>query len=143
MSKDQANIKKGNNSWQPAGVTDVINKEPGYRYRWVNKDSDNLAKKQAEKWELLNGLQSDNAKPVSHNRQNDGANQSSVYEKRDVVLARIREEDALGRDAHFNDKSERLTSGLTAHVKKEMGKEGANMHGEITISSRRRAQNSE
>ncbi len=132
-------FKKGNSSWKPASVTDVTGKEPGYRYRWVNKDPDNLAKKVQEGWETINGLQSDGATPED-SRINDGHKMTSVTEKRDVILQRIPEELALERDAYYNNESDRRISGLTAHIKKDLGKEGAAMHGEITISSRKGTQ---
>jgi hypothetical protein len=129
-----APLKKGKSSWKPASVTDVTNKEAGYRYRWVNKDPDNLAKKAAEGWE--NVPESDSAQ-ASEPRIEDGKSLTSVNEKRDVILQRIPEELALERDAYMNDKSAKRMSGLTAHIKKDLSKEGADMHGDITISSRK------
>lgn len=133
-------LKKGNSSWKPASATDVVNKEAGYRYRWARKDQDNIAKKKAEGWETVSGLTSDKATPEITNRINDGKSVSSVYEKHDVILQRIPEEIAQGRDAYFNAETERRTAGLTAHIKKDLAKDGAPSHGEITISSRKGTQ---
>lgn len=132
----QEALKKGNSSWKPASVTDVANKEAGYRYRWSGKTPDNLAKKQAEGWETVSGLQSDQATPYGVGKIEDGKSLSSVYEKHDLVLQRIPEAVAQERDAYYNGETERRTAGLTAHIKKEIGKEGAETHGDITISSR-------
>ncbi len=137
MSTIKKPLKRGNSSWKPASITDVVGKEPGYRYRWANKDPDNLAKKEAEGWETVSGLKADNTTPTDSNRIDEGKNLTSVYEKRDVVLQRIPEEKALQRDAYYNSENERRVTGLTAHIKKEAGKEGTGVHGEITISSRR------
>lgn len=136
----QKKIKKGNSSWKPSSVTDVVGKEPGYRYRWVNKDPDNMAKKEAEGWETVNGLQADQVAPTDSNRVHEGNKMTSVIEKRDVILQRIPEELAQERDAYFNNESARRISGLTAHIKKDLGNTGAAMHGEITISSRKGTQ---
>lgn len=130
-------LKKGNSSWKPASVTDVTNKEPGYRYRWVSKEPSNLQKKRDEHWETVSGLTSDKVAPEESNRINDGKDISSVYEKHDVLLMRIPEETAQGRDAYYNAESERRVAGLTSHIKKELGKDGADTHGDITISSRK------
>lgn len=130
-------LKKGNSSWQPASMTDVTNKEPGYRYRWSRKDPDNLYKKDAEGWETISGLTSDKTAPVEGNRINEGKALSSIHEKHDVILQRIPEEVAQKRDEYYNNESARRVAGLTAHIKKEMGKEGAEAHGDITISSRK------
>lgn len=129
-------MKKGTASWKPAAVTDIEGKEAGYRYRWANKDSDNLAKKHAEGWSMVDKT-TDKATPEAHNRLDDGASLSTVYEKKDVVLMRIPEELAQERDAYFNAETERRQAGLTAHLKQELGKDGASVHGDITISSRK------
>lgn len=128
-------VKKGKPTWKPASVTDIVDKEDGYRYRWCNKDADNLAHKEAEGWETVSRLTSDTAKPAQE-RMQDGRNLSSTYEKHDVILQRIPEELAQERDAYFANESMRRTAGLTAHLKKEVAKVGAGTHGEITISSR-------
>lgn len=141
MSSDKkSKVKKGNSSWMPASVTDVVGKEPGYRYRWCNKDPDNLAKKEAEGWETINGLQADKVNPTDSNKIEEGKNLTSVFEKRDVILKRIPEELAQERDAYYNNENERRIKGLTAHIKNKMREEGGNapVHGDITISSRRK-----
>lgn len=129
-------LKKGRSSWQPASVTDVVNKEDGYRYRLLNKDPDNLAKKQAEGWDIVVGNK-DSAKLLDSGNLEHGAQMTSAFERRDVILARMPEEVALERDAYFDNKTARRTAGLTAHIKKEVAKEGAETHGGITISSRK------
>lgn len=135
----QDSLKKGNSSWKPASVTEVIGLDPDFRHRWVNKDPDNLAKKQAEGWVSVDKTK-DQATPTEHNRLNEGESLTSAYEKRDVVLMKIPEELAQERDAYFNNETARRTSGLTAHIKKEVGKEGGETHGDITISSRQGTQ---
>lgn len=131
-----AKMKKGKSSWQPASLNEFSNKEEGYRYRMSRKDPENLAKKAQEGWETVSAIQSGNVKHDSAERIDDGAALSSVLEGRDWILQRLPEELALGRDEFYNNEVERRTAGLTAHVKKEIGKSGANTHGEITISSR-------
>jgi hypothetical protein len=134
---ESANLKKGRAAWKPANITEVTNKEPGYRYRLVSKDPTNLAKKAAEGWEIVNGLQADNASLTDTGRMADGKQMTSVHERHDVVLQRIPEDLAQERDEYYNALSAKQVSGLTAHIKKDMGHEGANTHGSITISSRR------
>ena len=128
-------VKKGRQSWKPASVTDVVDKEPGYRYRWANKMPDNLAKKHAEGWETVSGVTSDQASAVSDNKMDSGKNLTSVYEKRDVVLQRIPEEIAQERDDYMNAQTQKRTLGLTAHLKKEAGQNKTPLHGSITIGS--------
>ncbi len=132
-------LNTGNSSWAPASVTDVAFKEPGYRYRWSRKDADNLYKKEAEGWQTVSGVTSDQAIPENSNKILEGKSLSSVYEKHDVILQRLPEETALERDKYWNAESERRVAGLTAHIKKDLAKEGASAHGDITISSRKGA----
>lgn len=142
MSDDKSKIKgikKGKPTWKPASVTDVVNKEDGYRYRWVEKNPDNLYKKEAEGWSKVDGLTSDKSKPTDDGRVHTGKQLTSIHEKHDVILYRMPEELAESRDDYVNEKTRKRTLGLTAHLKKEVREKGGNapVHGNITISSLR------
>lgn len=130
-------FKKGNSSWKPASLNEFNNKEDGYRYRMSRKDPENLSKKAQEGWETVSAIQSPSTEHQETNRIQDGKSLTSVTEGRDWILQRIPEELAQGRDEYYNAESARRTAGLTAHIKKEMAKEGAGLHGDITISSRK------
>lgn len=136
--KQEDTLRKGHSSWKPASLNEFTDKEPGYRYRMVNKDPNNLAKKKQEGWETVSGIQSSQ---TSHepppNKIEYGKPLTSVNEGHDWILQRIPEDLAQGRDAYFNAETERRTAGLTAHIKNDLSKEGAGMHGDITISSRK------
>lgn len=138
--KQEDSFKKGNSSWKPASLNEFTNKEDGYRYRMSSKDPKNLSKKAAEGWETVSGIEGSETKHVDPNRIQHGKPLTSVNEGHDWILQRIPEEVAQGRDAYYNAETERRTAGLTAHVKKEMAKDGAGMHGDITISSRKGTQ---
>lgn len=132
-SQSLPEAKKGRPAWKPASVTDVTDKEAGYRYRWSNKSPDNLAKKEAEGWETVSKVTSDKVQEVDDRKIHSGKNLSSVHEKHDVVLQRMPEEVAQSRDEYMNNKTQKRTMGLTAHLRKEVG--GAQLHGKITIGS--------
>lgn len=134
-------LKKGKTSWKPASVVDVIDKDPNKRYRLVNKDPDNMAKKRAEGWEIESKVTSGNAELKHDGSMSVGSQMTSTFERKDVILMSMPEEIAKERDAYFEGKTRRQTEGLTSHFKKEMVKEGkAPTHGEITISSLRNTQ---
>lgn len=135
-TKQDSAVKKGNSSWSPASLNEFQGKEDGYRYRMSRKDANNLSKKSQEGWETVSALQSNNITHEDPNRIEHGKPLTSVHEGHDWVLQRIPEEVAQKRDEYYNNEAERRTKGLTAHVKKELGKEGAAAHGDITISSR-------
>lgn len=128
--------KTGKSSWKPASVTEVTNKDPDKRYRWVNKLQDNVAKKMQEGWTYATSGLADEER-IEH-----GKSLTTTLEKHDVVLMTLPEEsdtgqDAKSRDRWLDEKNERRIAGLTSHLKKDLGKEGASTHGEITISSRK------
>lgn len=140
---ESVGVKKGVKSWTPANVSEVNNKEPGFRYRWARKDKDNVAKKQMENWEIVNAVNA----PVTqaeagYGRINDGTPLTSTQERSDAILMRIPEETAELRDDYYNNESSRRVQGLTAHLKKEMGAKASNapVHGEIKISTRQGTQ---
>lgn len=138
--KQEDSFKKGNSSWKPASLNEFKDKEDGYRYRMSRKDPVNLQKKRDEYWENVGGIQSPQTSHDAPNKIEHGKPLTSVYEGHDWVLQRIPEEIAQERDAYYNAETERRTSGLTAHIKKEMAKDGATAHGDITISSRKGTQ---
>ena len=131
-------LKKGKSSWKPASLNEFFDKEDGYRYRMSRKDEKNLANKEAEGWETVSAIKGGKTKHIDPGRIDDGKPLSSVVEGRDWVLQRMDEEMAQARDAYINNETARRTSGLTAHLKKEMGTKAGNapVHGNITISSR-------
>lgn len=128
-------MKKGNSTWRPANVDDVFDKEPGYRYRKINKDPRNLARKQAEGWEIISDVAGKKTEMEGgYGRINDGKPLTSVREGFDYVLGRIPEELALQRDAYMNGETARRTASLKRQTEKDLG--GAPTHGSITIEKK-------
>lgn len=138
--KQESAVKKGSSSWKPASLNVFTEKDPAFRYRMMRNDPENLSKKDQEGWQIVSGVQSSQTKHEEPNRIEQGKPLTSVTEGRDWILGRIPEDVAQERDAFFNAESARRVSGLTAHIKKELTKEGAGSHGEITISSRQGTQ---
>lgn len=131
-----AGVKKGKSSWKPASLNEFVNKEDGYRYRMSRNDPANLSKKAQEGWENVSGIQSPQTAHDDPSRIEHGKPLTSVTEGHDWILQRIPEEVGQSRDEYIANETQRRTAGLTAHIKKELGKEGAETHGDITISSR-------
>lgn len=130
-------VKKGKPSWKPANVVDVIGKEPGYRYRLLEKSARNLAKKEREGWEIVSGLSNSQVETSSgYGRIDDGKPLTTVHEGQDYIVGRISEDLALERDAHFNAETERKMSALRKQTKDDLGKSDAPIHGSISIEKR-------
>ena len=128
----QENLKKGRPSWRPAQML-TVEKEPGYRYRWVRKDDANIERKTNESWSFV-------AKDVHEHPEgiNDGKPLTSTGEYREMVLMRIPEEIAQERDAYFRALTDRQTRGIKNQLEAEMqnasgGRSDAKPHGRIVI----------
>lgn len=137
---NEAPLKKGRSTWKPANVLDIIDKEPGYRYRVAEKSARNIAKKQREGWEVVSAINSPNTDNKSIGNGVDiGKPTGSVLEGYDYIIMRIPEEDALERDAYYNSESSRRMSALKRQTSDEfskIGKDGAPVHGSITIEKK-------
>lgn len=129
--------KKGKKSWTPSDLGSVINKEDGFRHRWVRKDEDNIAKKKAEGWEFVsstNGAQTKGKYPDS--RPDEAHPLTSNIERRDSILMRLDNETAEARDDYVNNETARRTSTLRRTVSENLGKTGAPVHGSLSMEKR-------
>ena len=45
--------KKGNRSWKPASLTNVMGQEKGFHYRWVSKAGNAVQKRLQEGYEVV------------------------------------------------------------------------------------------
>lgn len=126
-------VKKGRKSWSPSNLGDVIEKEPGFRYRRVRSDEENVAKKLEEGWEFVSGVNSPRTKAIHPDGRPDEPHKlTSNVTGRDWVAMRLPEETAQQRDVYHNEKTARLEQRINSQTKKELAKEGAAIHGEIT-----------
>lgn len=131
-------IKKGAKSWTPSNLGDLLEKEPGYRYRWVRNEPDNISKKEAEGWQFVNGTNSPKTKgSFSASRLDEPSQMTSTPTRRDAVAMRLDDQDedstAKQRDKYHNDKVKRLEKRIYAGTKKDLASEaGAPIHGNLT-----------
>lgn len=97
--------KKGRTSWKPAQLLTVRNKTPGFRYRWVTNDVDNLRKKGEEGWIKVGstmGLKGDHERP--DNTIDGGPMCSDATEYRESILMALPEELGIARDEYHENK---------------------------------------
>lgn len=101
--------KTGKTSWRPAKMLHIMSQEPGYRYRWVDKDPANLDKKTAECWEFVKGKQPKPDATTGSATDIDYADQSltTLTEYRELVLMRMDEDTAQSRDEYYKDITDR------------------------------------
>lgn len=138
MSEVEAKApKKGMKSWSPSNLGDVIEKDSGFRYRRVRKDDENIAKKREEGWEFVSAINSPNTKAIHPSSRPDEPNKlTSSVEGRDWIAMRLDEDTALLRDAYHNQKVSRLEKRIYSETKRDLGKDGAGVHGSLTKSHR-------
>lgn len=97
--------KKGKISWKPAKRMELIQKTPGFTYRWCDKDPFNIQKKEADGWSI--------ASKVRGNEANNGAPQgTSITEYRELVLMAIPDEEYAAHREYFHEKTLKQTVGL-------------------------------
>lgn len=136
-TKEKLVLKKGKPTWKPANVDEIFDKEDGYRYRKVNKDPNNFARKLAEQWEVVSDTAGSATKMESgYGRLDDGKPLTSVRENRDSILMRMPEDIAKERDAYINGKSARQVSGLRKQAEKSLSENGAPTHGSISMEKK-------
>lgn len=134
---EAAPVKKGKPTWKPANIDEVINKEPGYRYRKINKDPRNMAKKLAEGWEVVSDMAGQNTTmEQGYGRINDGKPLTTAREGYDYLIARIPEETAQERDAYINNESSRRVAGLKRQTQEDLRNSDAPVHGSISMEKR-------
>lgn len=120
--------KKGRKSWSPAQKLAITDQDPGFRYRWCEKDQANLDKKLAEGWAFVDptkGLKADHLRPE---HVSDGKPQQGAKEYRELVLMALPEEVAQARDRYFQDRTDQQTLGLNAELRRDL-KDAARKHG--------------
>jgi len=134
--------KRGRASWRPAKKLDIVNKAPGFRYRYVSVDYTNLQKKLAEGWQFVNpstgipGQTAPSAREVSDGRQLD-----SIQKLRELVLMALPEDIALERDAYHSGKTRHRARALEDSLQADLSKAALNTgvkqsavaHGSIEI----------
>ena len=126
-------MKKGNKSWKPASTLATFKKKPGYGYKYVRDDTDNIARHLAEGWEFAN-------ETVDPKVQTDVAEQIDPITRgrkvRELVLMRMDNETRAARAAHFQEKTDQQERGIKANLQRELGAEGpALVHGEVEIET--------
>jgi len=135
--EDSVEMKKGRDSWQPASILDVFDKEDGFRYRVVEKSHRNVAKKLREGWEMVSALASPQTGNNSIGNGIDiGRSLTSVHEGHDYVIMRMPEETGKLRDNYINRENERRTMALKRLTSEDIRKTGAPVHGSITMEKR-------
>ena len=124
-------------SWKPAQMLTVKNKHPEYRYRWRDKDRQNIQKAEAEGWIHVNPI---TGLPGDHENPGDQESMTSTTEYRELTLMALPEETAQARDEYFQERTDSQTRGLKRQFQRDLAeqaeKQGADVpetYGKITI----------
>jgi hypothetical protein len=123
--------KTGKPTWAPAQKLTLKNKREGFRYRWCEKDSQNLQKKEAEGWVYANA---ETGAPAEHVNPGDSTPTTSTQEYRELVAMALPEEIGEARDEYFRALTEKQTSGLKGQLQGDLD-EAARKHGGYRASA--------
>lgn len=137
---DGVRPKKGKKTWKPAQRLSVVKKQPGLRYRWCDKDPDNLYRKQVEGWQFADRMKGVVAEHERPEHVRDGQPLQGAKEYRDLALMVLDEETGQARDRYFEELTNRRTLGMKDTLKgdladkaRETGAPPAPVHGKIVI----------
>lgn len=126
-------MKKGNKSWKPATVLETFKKNPNYGYRYCANTPENILKKQAEGWELVNKVTDSQVEIDTAQQTNPVTGGMNV---RELVLMRIEKGTLEARKAYFDEKADQQEKGIKAQLQSEARKEGnAVIQGDIKIET--------
>jgi len=118
--------KKGREPWKPAQLLSVRDKTPGFRYRWCDKDMDNIRRKEEEGWIKVSSttsLKGEHDRPVN---TVDGAPLCrDGVDYREVILMALPEERGLARDEYQAQRvREHSHEAMRGNLERETGKLG-------------------
>ena len=129
-------VKKGNRTWRPAHQLSLYKKTPGYRYRFCNNDPDNIERKYAEGWRLVNRVTGAIAEHYEEYGQITGG-----LTHRGMVLMALTEELGKQRDEYFQERTRKQSVSAKDRLQAKMneaadatGAPKAQTHGTVTIS---------
>lgn len=118
--------KKGKRSWKPAQKLDVRDKQDGFRYRFRDKDPQNIQRARAEGWEFVNPI---TGIPGEHVDPEDAQKDlTSTTEYRELTLMALPEDIAQSRDEHFRELTRNQTVGLKDRLQGDLDKEAPEGH---------------
>jgi hypothetical protein len=103
--------------WKPASRLGTISTPEGYRARWVHDTPDNISKKKAEGWEILDKSKFPKIGGGEYENQvTDSKGLTSTVLKRNELIAMvIPEEMAQERDEYYRRETEDATQSALSH----------------------------
>ena len=135
-----ADIKKGKPTWKPAQRLDIRAKSKDFRYRWCDRDEQNLEKKLAEGWVFADSIHGVKAEHVHPEGVSDGKPLTNQKTYRELVAMVLPEEMGQARDEYVAEQTRKGTEGIKKVLQeditneaKDRGIDGARVHGKIVI----------
>lgn len=112
---------KGNASWRPV-TDDVVGKEKGWGYRKVRFD--NVAKRQAEGWQLVDAQNGEHLAVDGGNRVFGGKRVDQLMGGPGFIYMRLPDDGVAARNEYYNEKTERQIRGIVPDAQNHTGEAG-------------------
>lgn len=133
--------KKAGATWTWRNRFTVKEKDPNFRYRFVDLDENNLRDKLDDGWVFVHPTEGITGEHVNPKQVADGDPLDGVQTYRDMALMALPEELGQARDAAVKERTRAQTVGLKDRLKQDLARtdEGgaaphqAEVHGKITI----------
>ena len=119
-SSASAPVKKGRPSWKWRNRFDVSNKDPNFRYRFVEATPERLERATEEGWSFVN---KETGLPGEHNYDTDLADAKKVPGAkyvRGMVLMALPEDLAQDRDAFIREQTEAQTADISSRLRNDL-----------------------
>lgn len=112
--------------WKPASRLGDITGPEGYRLRWCDSNPDNIAKKEAEGWVILDKSKFPDLKGSNYERQTTDSEglTKTVLKRNELIAMVLPEEAALERTEYYRQETEDRTKAAftNSEVKKLLSK---------------------
>jgi len=97
-------------SWKPASRLGTVVRPDGYRVRWCEDSPQNIARKKAEGWEILDKTKFPELKNSDYEqRATDAHGGATILKRNELVAMVIPEEMALEREQYYREETEART----------------------------------
>lgn len=103
--------------WKPASKLGIVARPDGYRVRWCADSPENIAKKKAEGWEILDKTKFPELKNTEYdvNTTDSKGLTSTVLKRNELVAMIMPEEVALDREEYHRQETDNLTQKALSH----------------------------
>ena len=120
--------KKGNRSWKPSKMLQVLGKKAGFVYRWCDKDAARLQLHQSNGWITASEISGHKTEHTA----TDKSEQTSITEYRELVLHAMPAEEYEEHREFYRDQNEQGLRALRRQLDEQLEKVKPGLSGKLS-----------